>query len=310
MTDQRNPTQPALGDYIHDPRPDSPIQPVQLGLDDRFQFRCHKGIACFNKCCENIDIMLTPYDLLRLKRRFGLESREFVDQYTRDYQMDAHGMPGLKLKTKEDSTACVFLTPEGCGVYPDRPSACRYYALGQLSMRKAGAPKAEDSYFVIKEPHCLGHFEDKVQTVGEYRREQGLDEYDAENEEWRRIVLKKRSAGPAVGKPSARSFELFFLASYDIEGFRRFIASPGFEELFDLEPDFVQGLMGDDIKLMHFGFRFLKQVLFGEVTIPLKMDAARQRLTRYKEKVEAVEKEAAARKTEEQDRMYDSLKDD
>ncbi len=46
--------------------------PVQLALDDKFQFRCHKGIACFNKCCENIDIMLTPYDILRLKNRLGI----------------------------------------------------------------------------------------------------------------------------------------------------------------------------------------------------------------------------------------------
>lgn len=301
---------PPPAESAHDPRPESPLQPVQLGLDDPFRFRCHKGIACFNKCCENIDIMLTPFDLLRLKRHFGLTSREFMDQYTRDYQMDAHGMPGLKLKTQEGSTACVFLTPEGCGVYPDRPSACRYYALGQLSMRKAGAPRAEDSYFVIKEPHCLGHLEDKVQTVREYRREQGLEEYDTENEEWRRIVLKKRSAGPAIGKPTPRSFELFFLASYDIEGFRRFVASPGFGELFDLEPDFKQALMDDDLTLMHFGFRFLKQVLFGEVTIPLRVGAAQDRLVRYRDKIQALEQDAATRKAEEQDRMYDSLKDD
>lgn len=301
---------PPTGESVHDPRPESPLQPVQLGLDDAFRFHCHRGIACFNKCCENIDIMLTPFDLLRLKRRFGLTSREFMDQYTRDYQMDAHGMPGLKLRTQEGSTACVFLTPEGCGVYPDRPSACRYYALGQLSMRKAGSANAEDSYFVIREPHCLGHLEDKVQTVREYRREQGLEEYDRENEEWRRIVLKKRSAGPAIGKPTPRSFELFFLASYDIEGFRRFVSSPGFEELFELEPDFRQALMEDDLKLMHFGFRFLKQVLFGEITIPLKTGAAKERLARYKERIEAMENEAAARKSEDQDRMYDSLKDD
>ncbi len=309
MNEPRN-DPPASAESVHDPRPESPLQPVQLGLDDTFQFRCHKGIACFNKCCENIDIMLTPFDLLRLKQRFGLTSGEFIDKYTRDYQMDAHGMPGLKLRTKEDSTACVFLTSEGCGVYPDRPSACRYYALGQLSMRKAGAPRAEDSYFVIKEPHCLGHFEDKVQTVREYRREQGLEEYDAENEEWRHIVLKKRSAGPAIGKPTPRSFELFYLASYDIEGFRRFVASPGFGDLFELEPDFRQRLMEDDIKLMGFGFRFLKQVLFGEISIPLRLGAAKERLARYKEKIEAMEHEAAARKSEEQDRMYDSLKDD
>ncbi len=42
---------------------------VVFGPEDSFQFNCHKGIACFNKCCENIDIMLAPYDVLRLKKR-------------------------------------------------------------------------------------------------------------------------------------------------------------------------------------------------------------------------------------------------
>ena len=41
-----------------DATPTNPVIPVQLNLDDKFQFRCRKGIACFNKCCENIDILL------------------------------------------------------------------------------------------------------------------------------------------------------------------------------------------------------------------------------------------------------------
>jgi hypothetical protein len=49
----------------------------------------------------------------------------------------------------------------------------------------------------------------------------------ARRREWRRIVLKKRSGGPAVGKPSERSMELFFLASYNLDGFRDFISTPG-----------------------------------------------------------------------------------
>ena len=39
---------------------------------------CHKGIACFNKCCQSIDIMLAPYDILRLKKRLGMCPAEFL----------------------------------------------------------------------------------------------------------------------------------------------------------------------------------------------------------------------------------------
>jgi hypothetical protein len=281
--------------------------PVQLGLDAPFRFRCHKGIACFNKCCESIDIMLTPYDIVRLRKRFGLTAREFIDQYTMDFQMDGQGMPGLKLRTRPGATACINLTPEGCGVYPDRPSACRYYALGMVSMRRKESSADEDSYFVVNEDHCLGHHEANVQTVRQYRREQGIEEYDDINREWRQIVLKKRSSGPTIGRPTERSFELFFLASYDLDGFRKFVSSYGFAELFDLDPAFKKELGEDDVKLLRFGFRLLRQVLFGENTIALRPDARDKRLARMRARLASTQRDRAAELAEAQDRQYDSL---
>ena len=287
----------------------SPILPVQLGLDENFQFRCRKGIACFNKCCENIDILLTPYDIVRLKKRLGVSSREFIDSYTTDFAMDGQGTPGLKLATKPGSAACINLTPEGCGVYEDRPAACRYYALGLVSMRKKDSPTDEDSYFVVKEEHCLGHQEPVMQTVRDYRRDQGVDLYDEINREWRQIILKKRSSGPTVGKPSERSFELFFLASYDIDGFRDFTAGAGFGEVFELDSSFRQELLHDDVKLLKFAFRLLKQVLFGERTIPLRPDAVQKRSARYRERLAQRSAGRAGELAEAQDKIYESLGD-
>ena len=294
-----------MSDDINDPKPASPLQPVQLSLDDAFQFHCRKGIACFNQCCRNIDIMLAPYDILRLKQRLDLSSREFIDRYTRDYPMDGHGMPGLKLATKEGSRECVFLAAEGCSVYQDRPSACRYYALGMMAMRKKDSPSDEDSYFVVREDHCLGHLEGKTQTVREYRREQGLEPYDEANREWRRIVLKKRSGGPALGKPSQRSFEMFHMASYDIDGFRAFVASAGFGELFELDPALKREIYESDEKLLQFAFRFLKQALFGEITIPVRKETAERRIAKVRDKQQKIEDEAAQKRIEDQDRMYE-----
>ncbi len=258
----------------------SPVRPVQLSLDDKFRFRCHEGIACFNECCKSIDIVLTPYDILRLKTRLELTSNELIQRYTVPYDMDAHGLPGLKLSTQPSSTACIFLTDEGCGVYGDRPSACRYYALGMVSMRKKDSAIDEEHFFVVKEDHCRGHYEPHTQTVREYRREQGVDVYDEMNRGWRQVVLKKRSCGPTVGKPTERSLQLFLMASYDTEGFREFIKTPSFSDVFDLDEEIVNQLMNDDVELMKFSHRFLKQVLFGEITIPLKEGAGEKRLAR------------------------------
>jgi Fe-S-cluster containining protein len=264
--------------------PTSPITPIKLDLDDRYQFSCHRGIACFNKCCQSIDIQLTPYDILRLKTRLKMSSRDFLFRYTVPFEMDGHGVPGLKLRTREESTHCEFLTESGCGVYEDRPTACRYYALGLMSMRKKDSTTDEDSYFVVKEDHCLGHQEPVTQTVRDYRQNQGVDAYDDLNREWRQIVLKKRSCGPTLGKPSDRSLQLFFLASYDLDGFRDFINTSSFNEVYEVSTEERERLQQDEVALMHFGFQFLKQSLFGETLIPERPDAVARRLARRQER--------------------------
>lgn len=255
----------------------SPIEPVELTLDSALQFDCHKGISCFNACCKNIDITITPYDILRLKRRLNMTSSEWVNRYTVPYPMDAHDMPGLKLATQPNSNACVFLTPEGCGVYQDRPMACRYYALGSMGVKRQNATVVDDVYFLVKENHCQGHQEPRTLTVRDYLREQGLPKYQQMSREWRDIILKKRSSGPTVGKPSARSLQLFDLCSYDIDSFRDFIQSKGFTAVFDIPAQEMQTLLQDEDQLLLFAMRFLKQVLFGEITIALHADAEQSR---------------------------------
>ncbi len=260
--------------------PHSPAQPVELKGDSVFQFDCFKGISCFNACCRNTDIALTPYDIVRLKRRLGLDSKEFVARCTTVYPMDHHDLPGLKLNSKPGTAECVFLTDDGCGVYADRPAACRYYALGNGGVRKKDASGVEDFYFLVKESHCRGHEQARAQTVDQYRAEQGIDLYDRMNREWRDIIIKKRSAGPAIGRPSSRSLQLFDMCSYDIDSFREFIDTPGFTELFDIGEDERQRLIADEDELLVFAMRFLKQVLFGVMTIALHPCAQQRRRER------------------------------
>lgn len=265
---------------------ESPVQPAQLGLDDTIQFQCRKGIACFNACCSNIDITLTPYDILRLARRLNIPTNEFLLKYSMHHDLDAHGMPGIKMRPREDSPACQFMTEEGCSVYEDRPTACRYYAMGTMGLRRKDSPQLEDVYFMVKEQHCMGHDEPRQLTVREYRKEQGIEHYDEMNRDWMDIIVKKRSAGPTVGAPSARSFQLFALASYDLDAFREFVAADSFRRMFDLEPVYRERLAADDEELLRFAVRFLKQVLFGEITIPVNKDAAHSRLEARRDIIE------------------------
>jgi hypothetical protein len=158
--------------------------------------------------------------------------------------------------------------------------------MGTMGMRRKGSSELEDIYFMVKEDHCKGHEEPRTLTVREYRQEQGVEEYDEQNREWLDVIVKKRSAGPTVGAPSERSFQLFYLVSYDLDGFRKFTQSEGFNNLFDLDEETRKGLDENDKALLEFAMRYLQQVLFGELTIPLKEGAAKQRYEQRKDVIQ------------------------
>ncbi|MBK8738626.1 MAG: YkgJ family cysteine cluster protein [Betaproteobacteria bacterium] len=288
------------------PPPDNPVLPQTFDGAKQIRFQCRKGIACWNACCSNIDISLTPYDILRLKHRFGISSGEFLQKYTVPYEMERDSIAGVKLRPVENGTACQFMTPEGCSVYEDRPTACRYYPVALLSLRRQDESTDRNSYALVRETHCLGHNEPRPITVDDYRKEQGLVEYDELARGWRQLVLKKKSSGPTIGKPSVRSRQLFFMACYDIDRFRPFVASDGFNDLYDLPPETLEKILGDDTELMLFGFRFLMQVLFGDESISMRHEAVEQRRLRHQAKAQRMEIEAAERRAAERDGMYEN----
>nr|MDJ0741373.1 YkgJ family cysteine cluster protein [Gammaproteobacteria bacterium] len=86
----------------------SPAVPGVLTEDSTIQFTCHKGISCFNACCRHADVTLAPYDVLRLQKRLGMDSAGFLERHTVPFQLDADGVPGIKLRTDNDG-ACLFL---------------------------------------------------------------------------------------------------------------------------------------------------------------------------------------------------------
>lgn len=277
------------------PFPTSPVMPAQLSGGKRIQFRCHKGVSCFNACCKSIDISLTPYDIIRLKKRLGISSTEFLRDYTFPYEFEKDGLPGVKFKPVDEGTACRFMIDEGCKVYEDRPTACRYYPVALLSMRRQDEYTDTQSYALVKEEHCKGHEEDRELSIDEYRAEQGIPEYDELARGWRQLILKKKSSGPSIGKPSKRSLQLFFMACYDVDRFRSFVESESFLQVFVLPPEEKATILADDIALMQFGFRFLRQVLFGENTIELNGESVEQRRERVKARQAQLEREAAER---------------
>src|SRR3989339_19964 len=89
-----------------------------LSLDTRFQFHCHEELPCFHQCCRTPTIILSPYDLLRLKQALGLTSREFLERYTRRGIEEWSQLPLIFMDPfKTEEPGCPFLGDEGCTVY-------------------------------------------------------------------------------------------------------------------------------------------------------------------------------------------------
>ena len=265
-----------------------PVLPVRLGPDDMFCFSCHRGISCWNSCCHGADVMLTPYDILRLSHGLDIRPAEFLDRYAYRTEWERAGLPVAKLKMADNGAGpCVFLGgEEGCTVYDDRPVTCRYYplGLGTIKLKDDDENDKMNFHFLVREPHCKGHEEDKLQSVGAYRAEQGVEPYDAVNRGWMDILMKMTSwrslGGPQGKEVAAATKQMFYMVSTDIDALRNFVFDTRFLEIYAVEADAVEQLKESDEALLTLGFDWMKNVLFNEPTIGMKEDVLQAAVAR------------------------------
>jgi len=238
------------------------IDPVKLSKNSSFTFECHKMVKCFTKCCRGVNIVLTPYDIIRLKNRMQISSDEFLTVYTKPELLEKTDLPVVTLKMLDDEQkSCPFVRDDGCLVYTDRPSSCRYYPLGVASLSHKEGADDEGFYFFVHESHCLGFEENKQWTVEEWRRDQGVDIHDEINAEWTDLVVHKRSF-PKNVMLTEDAKKMFFLASYNIDKFKEFVFESTFLERYDIDSDTVAEIKKDEIALLKFGMSWIKFLLF------------------------------------------------
>lgn len=242
----------------------SEIPPEQLSLNSRFRFECHKGVKCFTDCCRGIDIMLTPYDILTMRRKLEMSSEKFLAIFTTPQILEKADMPVVTLKLLDDERqSCPFVEDEdGCVVYEDRPTTCRYYPVGVGALSYSGEQgEKDDFFFMVKEAHCLGFEEDKEWTVAEWREDQGVDLRDEVNQGWLDLMVRKKSLPPSM-KLSEEAKQMFFTVCYNIDKFKEFVFKSSFLERYDIPEDRIEEIKNDDVKLLQFGFEWLKATFF------------------------------------------------
>ena len=264
----------------------SNILPTKYTLDSKIQFRCHPGVSCFTECCGNIKIVLTPYDILQLRKRLNMDAAEFLHTYTEPTYLEKTDFPGVVIKLTEEGR-CPFIKSrtEGCRIYTDRPSACRYYPIGMANFHEGAqeGQTAEEFYFMVKEPHCKGFDEDKTWTVGEWRADQGVDVRDKMNKGWMEIVMRRKSFG-FQATLSDQAKRMFFMTSTDLDQFRSFIFDSSFLKTYDVDQDILDKIREDDEELLLFSYKVLASMLFGTEDIKVKPDV-------LKAKVESIQKD-------------------
>ncbi len=286
----------------------SAVQPKKLTLESPLKFECHPGVSCFTECCGGIKIVLTPYDILTLCQRLELAPHQFLQQYAEPIYLEKTDMPGVMLKLRQEDNKCPFVTPKGCTVYEDRPTACRYYPVGMADFHEGGSRDADGNekiaaeekfFFIVKEPHCKGFEEEKEWTVGEWRKDQGVDVRDEMNKEWLRLIMRRKSFGHQATL-SEQAKRMFFMASTDLQTFRRFIFESSFLETYELEEQLVEQLRTDDVALMLFSFEYLASTLFGAKQMHIREDKIKEKVEKMKQR----QNEAVMRSVQE----YEALK--
>ncbi len=253
----------------------------QLEADDNFRFGCHPGVPCFNTCCRDVNILLTPLDILRLARRLGISTTEVIAKHTLKPINKQMTLPVLMLRMNDTGEKeCPFVGDEGCTVYEDRPWSCRMYPLAMaVPPARAGDESPEPMYFLLEDSFCKGHVEAGGFTVAGWRDNQGVTEHEELERSYRELHSHPWFIG-GVRQLTPAGMEMYFMATYDLDTFRRFVLESTFQQRFEIEEDVIEKLRTDDYALMQFSARWLRYALFQEPTIKVREDAPPSRRNR------------------------------
>lgn len=232
--------------------------------EDRFRFACHSGVACYTRCCHNADMYLYPYDIIRLKHCLQMTSETFLTRHTTTALRDMPCFPNVMLKMSDrPGRPCTFLSESGCTVYQDRPYACRAYPL-EPAMHGDEMGRIHTQYYVARHNHCLGHREEREWTAQTWMADQQMNDYNDTNTRWASIAarLQENTFGPrGIDSPGSK---MVFMASYNVDTFRRFVFESSFLTRFDISEERLARVQENDTALLLLGLDWILHFVFGE----------------------------------------------
>jgi Fe-S-cluster containining protein len=235
---------------------------IALRMDPEhvFKFECSPNVSCFTQCCQDVTIVLTPYDVLRLKNGLKISSDQFLDDYTIIRPRPKRLIPLVFLKMNDQDKTCPFVTKKGCTVYQDRPWACRMYP---LDMNDDGTFR-----LITDASRCLGLKEERTWIIYEWLMDQGIIPYDEMNDLFSEITSPLRAQELDIENPDIA--KMIFMALYNLDKFRNFVFNSSFLDRFDIDPINIAKLKKSDEELLYFAFDWIKFGIFGQKVLKIK----------------------------------------
>ena len=244
----------------------------QIRPGERFAFRCHPQVACFNQCCRHLNLFLYPYDVLCLKDDLGLTSDQFIDQYVDVVLREGHYFPEVLLRMAEsEGHPCPFISPQGCRVYTARPHTCRLFPLEQGVYFEAGKGRATPVYFFRSPEFCRGPNEPDSWSVDEYLQDQDVQAYYEMNLKWAQVRQLFGNDPWGIEGPRGPKAKMAFMAAYNIDRFREFVFGSSFLKRYHVKSTLVKKMRQSDKALLEFGFEWIRFFVWGKPSRQMRL---------------------------------------
>lgn len=237
----------------------------RMDADHLFPFSCSPGLPCFTQCCRDVTIVLTPYDVLRMKNALKISSDEFLDKYSIILSKENKLIPLVVLKMREQDKKCPFVTAEGCSIYEDRPWPCRMFP---LDMNDDGTFK-----IIADSSRCKGLRSSTKWPISEWLIDQGVAIYEQMNTLFTEITSPLQAANLDIDNP--KIYQMTFMALYNLEKFRDFVFGSSFLERFEVDSTTVEKIRRSDMELLKFSYEWIKFGIFGQKTFVVRPEQAK-----------------------------------
>ncbi|MFZ0450133.1 MAG: YkgJ family cysteine cluster protein [Desulfatiglandaceae bacterium] len=236
----------------------------RMDADHVFEFNCSPGLSCFTQCCQDVTIVLTPYDVVRMKKALGISSGDFIDNYTIILGRKDKLIPLVVLKMNDSDKRCPFVKKDGCSIYEDRPWPCRMYPLDTN----------DDGTFriIADDSLCRGLQTDEAWPISEWLIGQGVAIYQEMNELLSHVTIPLQADSLDIDNPQIH--KMMFMALYNIDRFREFVFQSSFLERFEIDPITIEKIKGSDIELLKFSYDWVKFGILGQKTFAVKPEQA------------------------------------